>query len=327
MNRLLQCAVVALTFMSVPTLGSEPIEIPSAVDYFEGTIEDAIENAKEEDQRLLVYFYTLDCASCEYMYEEFQGIYVGYFLNDRFINFKVDANDEESNGPDTASRFSVDSYPTLLILDHDGEVMHRITRAMEGSVLKNTIRWVTGETKYPMADDDAKYEGGERDPVFVQQYLLDARTVLPKNLDVNDLHMKAWGEAHDKYTAITQEYLASRGSEDLINERDFLIVKAYSKFLDDPGIKLVLDHFDAYVIVTSMEQVSATVLAVASDTAVVKALEGDETYLDVIDALEEEPLKKAADWQRSIHPASWYLPENQHERLKEIFDVMRGEAD
>ncbi|MYD44894.1 MAG: thioredoxin family protein [Gammaproteobacteria bacterium] len=139
MNRLLQCVLVALTFVSVSAPGSEPIEIPSAVDYFEGTVEDALEHSKEADQSLFVYFYIPDCAACEFMYREFQGAFVGGFLNDRFINYRVDASDEENNGPELATRFSVDSYPTYLIIDHDGKVKHRATGAMEREIFKLAI--------------------------------------------------------------------------------------------------------------------------------------------------------------------------------------------
>ncbi|MYD44895.1 MAG: hypothetical protein F4W92_00870 [Gammaproteobacteria bacterium] len=132
--------------------------------------------------------------------------------------------------------------------------------------------------------------------------------------------MKAWGDAHEKYTVIAKEYLASREPKDLINSRDFSIIKTYCKFFDNPGFKLVLDHFDAFVEATSMKQVSETVLTVAANTAEIKALKGDETYLDVIESLEEEPLTKAAEWLRSTFPKAWRLPENMRKHLKELFD-------
>ena len=324
MKRLLQCVPVALLFLSVSAIGSEPVEIPSAVDYFEGTIEDALERARETEQSLFVYFYIPDSAACEYMYEEFQGAFVGGFFNDRFINYKVNASDKDENGPELATRFNVGSYPTYLILDHEGKVTHRASGAMEREVLKRTISWLTGETENPMAEYDAKYEAGERDPAFIQQYLIEAKIVLPEHLSTRDLYVKAWGEAQDKYTAIAKEYLTSREPEDLINSRDFSIIKTYCKFLDDPGIRLLLDHFDAFVETTSMRQVSVTVLSVASNTAEIRALEGDETYLDVIESLEQEPLKKAADWERSILPKSGRLPENLRGELKKIFDSTKA---
>ncbi|MYD44893.1 MAG: hypothetical protein F4W92_00860 [Gammaproteobacteria bacterium] len=316
MKKFLSCVVCGISLLALSSSASEPGHAP----FFGESFEVSLESAKKVDQSLFVYFCKPESTACQYMDYEFSRWSVGNFLNTRFINVKINVDDEESNGPDLATRYKISSHPTYLILDHNGKVLHEATRAMEGSVFIDTISWLTGETEFPMAEHDAKYEAGERNPVFVQQYLLDARTVLPKNLDVRDLYMEAWGETQDKYTAIAQEYLASREPQDLINLQDFAIVKAYSNTLNDPGIELLLENFDAFVETTSMEQVSETVLKVALDTALLKVLAGDETYLDVIESLEEEPLKKATDWQRNINPESWHLPENMREPLKKSFN-------
>ena len=55
---------------------------------------------------------------------------VGKFMNDRFVSFKVDAYDKETNGPDIAKRYRVGSYPTYLILDQTGKEKHRATSSM-----------------------------------------------------------------------------------------------------------------------------------------------------------------------------------------------------
>ena len=297
-------------------MASEPGHAP----FFEESFENSLENAKEEDKSLFVYFCKQDSVACQYMDNQFLRWSVGSFLTTRFINVKIDVENDESNGPDLAKRFSISTYPTYLILDHNGKETHRATRAMQRGVFIDTISWLTGETEFPMAEQDAKYEAGERDPVFVQQYLLDARNVLSKDLTPWDLHLKTGGETQDKYTAIAREYLASQKPENLINSRDFLIIKAYSTTLDDPGIKLVLDHLDAFVKTTSKEQISDTVHDVAITTAQLKALEGDETYLDVIESLEEGPLSNAVDWQSSVDSDVRRWQEMLRENLKDIFD-------
>jgi len=204
MKRLLWYVIGVLTLSALSTLGSEP---HYGFSVFQESFEDSLEQAKEADLSIFVYFYKQDCVAFEYMDYQFHRASVWQFLNERFINVQVDASNEESNGPSLAKKFNIDSYPTYLILDHNGKETHRTTQAMEGRVFIDTINWLTGETEYPMAEQDVKYEAGNRDPVFVQQYLLDARSVLPKNLDIEDLHMKAWGEVQDKYTAIAKEYL------------------------------------------------------------------------------------------------------------------------
>lgn len=304
MKRLLSCVVVALLLLAQSSLGSEP-RYPITVFY--ESFEDSLERAKETNQSVFVYFYERGCTACEYMDVELGRSSVWQYLNARFINVRIDASDEEANGPDLAKKHNISSYPTYLILDQDGTTMHQTKSAMEGGVFIDTSSWLTGEAEYPMAEQDVKYEAGNRDPVFVQQYLLDARIVLPKNLDIEDLHLKAWGEVQDKYTAIAKEYLTSQEPKELINSQDFSIIKAYSYIMEDPGIKLVLDHFDIFVETTSMKQVSETLLEVALNTVLIRAIEEIGPVRDGLELLEEDfqlfeelPLKKATDWLRSI---------------------------
>jgi len=107
--------------------------------------------------------------------------------------------------------------------------------------------------------------------------------------------------------AIAKEYLTSQKPKDLINLQDFSIIKAYSNIMDDPGIKLVLDHFDAFVDTNSMKDVSETLLEVALNTVLIRAIDengpeggGLELLHEDFQLFEELPLKKATDWLRSI---------------------------
>lgn len=322
MNRILRYIVGGLMLVAQTTLCAEP-EVEAKVIFFDGSFEDALDQAKQSNLPLFVYLTIPNCAPCEYMETQvFTNLSVGEFLNDRFVNFKVDAFDEDANGPTIAKRYSVGSYPTYLILDQDGKISHRSTSGMIAQNFIRAISWLTGETNSPMVAYDAKYAAGNRDPDFVQQYLLDSRleiSLLPKDTANWEANMKAYGEAREKYTAITKEYLGSKSPKELINSKDLSVISNYCKNLDDLGIKLVTDHFDAYVEATSLAEVSGLLLEVVSYAAMIKAFEGDSSYADVLDLLEEEPLKRATAWRRGIDPESGQLPENQRDHLAEIF--------
>ncbi len=320
---------IVLTFSASTVFGS-PVITYSGVRFFEGSFENALEQAKQEELPVFVYLTIPNCSPCEFMETEvFPDSSVGDYMNARFVSFKLDAFDEESNGPAIAKRFSVVSYPTYLIVGHDGKVKHRSTSASNPKNFMRMIGWLTGETASPMAEHDAKYAKGDRDPDFVQQYLLDSRlaiSLLPKDLANWEANMQAYQQAQDKYTSITKEYLASKPPEDLMNSRDLSIITAYCQSLDDAGINLVMDNFDAYIKAASMEQVCGTLLEVAYYTALSRALEGDPTYLHAIEMLEEEPLKRATDWEQNIDPESRRLPESLREQFGEIFSDMKESA-
>ena len=329
MNRILRYLVVALVLATFTAIGSEPIDEPG-LSFFEGSFDEALDYAKQEDLPLFMYLTMPNCSPCEFMETKvFPNPSIGEFMNARFVSVKLDAYDEEANGPALAKRYHVGSYPTYLILDHDGKVTHRATSSMSATNFIRTISWLTGETTSPMEEFDAKYAAGDRDPDFVQQYLLDSRlemSLLPKDLANWEANMEAYSKLQEKYTAITNEYLASKSSKDLINSRDLSIIHAYCKNLDETGIKLVIDNFDAYVDATSLQQVSGLLLEVVYYSAMTRAFEGDSSYIEVLDLLEEEPLKQAVAWRRSVDPESGQLPENQRDHLANIFSSAKEEA-
>lgn len=324
----MKCVIVC-SVLAIPMLCAEP-EVESEVNFFGGSFEDALDQAEQVGLPIFMYLTIPNCAPCEYMETQvFTEATVGEFLNDRFVNFKLDAFDEDTNGPAIAKRYSVGSYPTYLILDQDGITTHRFTSGMSAQNFIRAISWLTGEIESPMSEYDAKYVAGERDPDFVQQYLLESRleiSLLPKDMANWEANMKAYGAAREKYTAITKEYLDSKSTEDLINSKDLSIIRNYCKNLDDLGIRLVMENFDAYVDATSLSEVSGLLLEVVSYAAMTKAFEGDESYANVLDLFEEEPLKQAAEWRRGVDPDSGQLPENTRDHLAEMYSSAKEEA-
>lgn len=301
---------------------SSPVEILK-VSFFDGTFEEALDHAKQADLPLFVDVSIPDCPPCVFMATNvYVDSNVGKFMNERFVSFRLDAYDKEANGPAITRRYGVGSFPTYLILDHDGKEIHRATSSMSADNFIRVISWLIGETDSPMEDFDAKYEAGVRDHDFIQQYLLLSRlelSLMPKDTVNWDANMEAYGNAIDKYTAITNEYLDSKPPTDLINSTDLSIIKRYSQYRKDKGVEFVLDNFDAYVDATSLEEVSRFLLAITSDEAFYKAMEGDSTYVDLIDSLEEEPLKRATAFERDRDPESGLLPENQRAHLAETY--------
>lgn len=313
---------LALTFTASAVFGSES-ENDSGVSFFEGSFEAALEQAKQHDLPLFVYLTMPNCSPCEFMETKtFPDSEVGKYMNTRFVSYKLDAFDEEVNGPALAKRFSVISYPTYLIIGHEGKVKHRSTSASNPDNFMRMIGWLTGETTSPMAEHEAKYAKGDRNPDFVQQYLLDSRmelSLLPKDYENWEANMEAYRKAQNKYTAITADYLASKAPKDLINSRDLSVIRAYCKEPEDTGIKLLMDNFDAFIEVSSLQEVSGLLLEVYSYAALNKALEGDPSYIEVLEFFNEEPLKRATDYKRRVDPESGQLPENQRDHLAEVY--------
>ncbi|WP_316817788.1 thioredoxin family protein [Pedobacter nyackensis] len=83
--------------------------------------------AEAKKQNKLIFFdaYTSWCGPCKVMSNTvFKTDSVADFFNQTFVNLKVDM--EKGEGPDLNKRFEVNAYPTLLFIDGDGNLVHKI---------------------------------------------------------------------------------------------------------------------------------------------------------------------------------------------------------
>ncbi len=88
------------------------------------TLSAVLDKAAKENKVVFVDMYTTWCLPCKIMDENvFSDQGVGTFMNDNFINYKVDT--EKGTGPNLRDLYGVLVYPTLLFLDAKGKVLVR----------------------------------------------------------------------------------------------------------------------------------------------------------------------------------------------------------
>lgn len=97
---------------------------PAGVQFFAGSWQAALAEAKRQNKPLFVDVYTTWCPPCRRMEREaFPNVKVGETYNARFINYKINA--EFGEGADVARSYAVASYPTALYIAPNGELMQR----------------------------------------------------------------------------------------------------------------------------------------------------------------------------------------------------------
>ena len=102
-----------------PTAGIEGIVFAS------GSLNDALAQAKTEGKMVFVDCYTSWCGPCKMLAKQtFPDKSVGNFFNPRFVSLQIDM--EKGEGVELAKRWGVDAYPTMIVLDADGNVKGRI---------------------------------------------------------------------------------------------------------------------------------------------------------------------------------------------------------
>ena len=81
------------------------------IEFFHGTWQEAVEEAKKQDKILFVDGFTVWCGPCKRMSANvFPNDKVGEFYNKNFINVKVDM---ESGDQDFRRKYPATAYPTL----------------------------------------------------------------------------------------------------------------------------------------------------------------------------------------------------------------------
>ncbi|MFR7812140.1 MAG: thioredoxin family protein, partial [Butyricimonas faecihominis] len=132
------------------------------------TFNEALKKAKEQGKLIFMDCYTVWCVPCKMLAKDvFTRPEVGDYFNIHFINVKMDMGTEQ--GKVLNDKYQVTGYPTLLFLDGDGNLIHRIVGAPTADILlKEGGRAIDGKGYSSMSK---AYEEGNRQPNFIQEYM------------------------------------------------------------------------------------------------------------------------------------------------------------
>lgn len=140
----------------------------NGITFFEGSLKEAQEMAAKEHKIIFMDAYTSWCGPCKRMASEvFSDAEVGKFYNKHFINIKVDM--EKGEGPQLASKYRVNSYPTLLFLDDKGEVIHAAKGGRPIDQFIGLGKEALGKND-KSGDFEKEYEAGSREPKLLRAY-------------------------------------------------------------------------------------------------------------------------------------------------------------
>ena len=143
--------------------------VPGAGILFrELTVSEALKVAKDENKLIFVDCFTTWCGPCKMLSNVvFKDSTFADYFNRHFINLKIDM--EKGEGPELHKKYDVRGYPTLLFLDSNGEVVHRLIGADKAPVLLKNVK--LGVEGGGLSNFRKRYEGGERDSAFVFAYI------------------------------------------------------------------------------------------------------------------------------------------------------------
>lgn len=321
---LLLLVFVVLLFTACSNNPAEEEVSSVGMEFFEGSFEGALQLAANEEKLVFVDVYTTWCGPCIVMQDTvFPQPKVGEFFNSRFVNFKLDAENEAQNGPEIAATYSVNVYPTYLILDSDGNEIARASSLMTGEQFIAMVSQMLGETESSFAQLQERYAAGERGHEFVQQYLMDAIVDFSKKeYPRNDMaKLQEYWDEQQYYSDAATAYFARKTLPELLNPTDVHLILYYKdkSSRGDKIVELVLEHFDEFVELSSMSAMSQFFLNATWYAALDAAQSRERDYGFYIDELEQEPLIRVAEYERNRDPNSGLVPEAMRKTIDLIY--------
>lgn len=160
------------------------------IEFFDGTWEEAIAEAKKQEKILFVDAYAAWCGPCKRMAKTvFTQKPVGDFYNANFINVKLDYEKREADV--FRKDFQVSAFPTLFFIDYDGKTS--VLTEVGGQQAATLI----GMGKKALAkidrsgDFEEKYAKGDRDPELIHGYVKALNQAKKPSLKVANDYLKS----------------------------------------------------------------------------------------------------------------------------------------
>ncbi len=170
-----------------------------------------LKKAKKQNKLIFVDCYTSWCGPCKMMAKDvFTQDHVADFFNTNFVNFKIDM--EKGEGPELKPQWKINAYPTFLIINTKGEVIHRIVGAYGADEFIDYVKEAQTEDKNFAALSKA-YNEGKRRGEFMFSYL---RALRLANRDKEE-------------TLKAKKYIASLRKEDLLKKENWNVIKYFMK--------------------------------------------------------------------------------------------------
>lgn len=173
---------------------------------------DILKQAKAQKKMIFLDCYTSWCGPCKKLANTvFKDAKVGELMNSKFINVKMDM--EKGEGVDIGKRYDVKVYPTLLFINYNGEIEHRIVGGISSEVfINNAKEALSGEG---LANYMKKYSNGVRDTAFLKKYIVKMSSAYLKEHAAN----------------ATPELFKAAGMDYMLTSDGW---EFFSRFIDDP---------------------------------------------------------------------------------------------
>ncbi|MFK7785018.1 MAG: thioredoxin family protein [Crocinitomicaceae bacterium] len=145
------------------------------------TLEEGLEKAKKENKLVFIDVYATWCGPCKFLSSNvFVDENLGAFMNEHFVSLKIDG--EKGDGPQMMRDYKLSSYPTMLFLDTDKELLKKIIGVVGAEQIESAGNEALSPESSPLFQMKERYDGGDREREFLAEYVV---TLLNNEGDVD----------------------------------------------------------------------------------------------------------------------------------------------
>ncbi|NOU59330.1 thioredoxin family protein [Marinifilum caeruleilacunae] len=163
--------LVMIACLLMATIAVKAHQEGKGMKFFHGTYEELLAEAKKQDKKIFIDFYTKWCGPCKAIAKNvFPLESVGKFYNEHFICYKVDA--EVGEGPELAKKYKVKGFPTFTFTDAEGKSIYEGTSIGAGDEkgFLRLGRLALGLEKKDWAWYQEEFKKGARSVAFLDEY-------------------------------------------------------------------------------------------------------------------------------------------------------------
>jgi len=219
--------IAAFIFL-LSMVGSQPSSAEGIDFIHDKKFQEVLDMAKAQNKLVFIDCYTSWCGPCKRLAAVvFPDSAVGEFFNSTFVNTKFDMEKDE-DGPSISTKYQIRAYPTLLWLDGDGNVKHKVVGGVDPAGLIQNGKKAIDPTPGILTGMKKLYSEGKRDADFLNDYVGTLNAI------------------NEKYENVFAEYLTKLSSNNLVDPKHTRTIFNLTKDIKSPGLSYLVKNKDYY---------------------------------------------------------------------------------
>jgi thiol-disulfide isomerase/thioredoxin len=207
---------------------AQKLDSHAGIEFKSLSYSDALKQIATDNKLLFIDCYTTWCGPCKMMANQvFIQPNVGSYFKDHFISLKMDM--EKGEGVELAKKFAISAFPTMLIINKEGQIIARIVGYRDAPAFLKTISALTNTDNGYMASKEA-YSKGQVTPMILKDY-------------ANAMRLS--GEMDDaKIQTLVSEYCAKMTDERFCKPENWALLNAEANDVNSPLFARLLKSYD-----------------------------------------------------------------------------------